>query len=53
MNNKTKEYKKHNSFINFKTSKDKETLNFDKFLQEILENKDNLANLNKGQTIRL
>ncbi len=49
MNNKTKEYKKHNSFINFKTSKDKETLNFDKFLQEILENKDNLANLNKGQ----
>ena len=40
MSKKIREYKKHNSFINFKTSQESENLNFKKYLEQILINQD-------------
>jgi radical SAM protein with 4Fe4S-binding SPASM domain len=46
MNNKSKEYKKHNSFINFKSSPDNDSLNFNKYIKDILNDKSKIENLN-------
>ena len=35
MSNKLKEYKKHNSFINFKTNQDKELINLNDLLKKL------------------
>ena len=40
MSKKIREYKKHNSFINFKTSQESENSNFKKYLEQILIDKD-------------
>ncbi len=49
MTEKAKEYKKHNSFVNFKTSLVKDSVNFNKFLKEILEDKNYEKSLNTNQ----
>lgn len=49
MTDKVKEYKKHNSFVNFKTSQDKDTVNFNNFIGEILDEKNYEENLNASQ----
>lgn len=46
MTDKLKEYKKHNSFINFKTTNDKELIDLNNLLKEILFNENIFNNLN-------